>query len=198
MDLYRFAVTRASRRWICAWVPIPRSSGSGADPPVALAPQPRVWAMPPATKVSALAPPLGIAGLRGTGYARYVQRLFSMFPTGRPGLALLLLRLSSAGALLFVGMAPYVLPAPWLTAAAVVLALGLCLGFMTPYCALLCSLIEIYAAVFPGPGDPYLLLLPVLNSLVVAMIGPGGYSLDSHIFGRQLLTLPSRRPRGLH
>ena len=118
-----------------------------------------------------------------------------MFPTGRPGLALLLLRLSAAGALLSVGMAPYALPAPWLTAAAVVLALGLCLGFLTPYCALLCSLIEIHAAVFPGRGDPYL-LLPVLNSLVVAMIGPGAYSLDAHIFGRQLLTLPSRKSRG--
>lgn len=139
---------------------------------------------------------MGIVGSSWKGYAHDVQRLFSMFPSGTPGLALLLLRLSAAGALLWVGTANYAQWAWGWAAAAVVLAIGLCLGLMTPYCAFLCCLIEIHAAFLPGPEDECLLLLPILNSLVVAMIGPGAYSLDSHIFGRQLLTLPSRKRLG--
>ncbi len=127
-----------------------------------------------------------------------MQRLFSMFPTGAPGIALLLLRLCVAGTLLWIGIAYYTLWSPWFTAAAVALATGLFLGLLTPYCACLCCLIEVRAAILPGPEADILRVLPIVHAIVVAMIGPGAYSLDSHLFGRQLLTLPPRKMRGLH
>jgi hypothetical protein len=74
----------------------------------------------------------------------------------------------------------------------------LCFGLLTPYCACLCCFIEIRAAFLPGPQDEFLRVLPIVNAIVVAMIGPGAYSLDSHLFGRQLLTLPPRKMRGSH
>jgi len=76
-----------------------------------------------------------------------------------------------------------------------VLAAGLCLGLLTPYCACLCCLIELRAAILPGPEGEFSSVLPIVNAIVVAMIGPGAYSLDSHLFGRQLLTLPYRNTR---
>ena len=95
-------------------------------------------------------------------------------------------------------MAHYTLWSSWFTVTCVVLATGLCIGLLTPYCACLCCLIEIRAAIIPGPEGDFLRVLPIANAIVVAMIGPGAYSLDSRLFGRQLLTLPSRKTRGPH
>ena len=119
-----------------------------------------------------------------------------MFPTGTPGIALLMLRVSVAGTLFWAGLAPYAVWPPWLTASAIILAAGLCIGFLTPYCACLCCVIELCWAFLPGSADEFLRLLSALNAVVLAMIGPGAYSVDSRLFGRRLLTLPPRKARG--
>jgi hypothetical protein len=126
-------------------------------------------------------------------YAWIVQRLFSTFPTGSPGAALLILRLTVAASLLLIGAAGGL---SWTAIAVVLPVIGLCLGFLTPYCAVLCCLMELRAALLSGKEHGLVLVVPILNSIVLAMIGPGAYSLDSQIFGRQLVRLPPRRKSG--
>jgi hypothetical protein len=116
-----------------------------------------------------------------------------MFPSGSAGAALLILRLSVAATLLVVGAACCTFAESWTSIAAVVLAAGLCFGLLTPYCACLCCLMELRTLLISGRDTWLLLALSILNGIVLALIGPGAYSLDSHIFGRQLVSLPPRR-----
>ena len=61
-----------------------------------------------------------------------MQRLFSMFPPGLPGIGLLLLRSSVAIALLLEG---YGHRPGWIPAAAIVLSITLLAGYVTPIAA---------------------------------------------------------------
>ena len=64
-----------------------------------------------------------------------VQRLFSTFPPGWPGVGLLILRCSVAIALLFEnGFSHPVLPT-WIQALAILLSITLFLGYLTPIVA---------------------------------------------------------------
>ena len=61
-----------------------------------------------------------------------VQRLFSMFPPGLPGLALVLMRASVAGAVLLdIYTHKATLPG-WAMGAAIILSVILCAGYLTP------------------------------------------------------------------
>lgn len=121
-----------------------------------------------------------------------VQRLFSVFPTGMPGVGLLLLRVSVAAGLLVDGTAHWALVTSWWTFLLVtVLAGALCLGVLTPYLASLCCVIEL-GVLWTTRAEEFHLIIALVPSVVVAMVGPGAYSMDARIFGRRLLTLPVR------
>jgi len=110
-----------------------------------------------------------------------------MFPAGPAGAALLLLRLSVAASVLGAGILCWSLTSSvWMIIPAAVLAAELCLGFMTPYGASLCCLVELRAFLLAGREHRMVLALSILNGIVLALIGPGAYSVDSHLFGRQL------------
>jgi len=116
-----------------------------------------------------------------------------MFPTGWPGLALLLLR----GALgTHLGLA--VLEAhtsgasAWASAFMSTTAFALCAGFFTPVSAALCALIEIVIWHFSGGSSAALLACAILVSIALAMLGPGAYSLDAKLFGRRQVNFPPR------
>jgi uncharacterized membrane protein YphA (DoxX/SURF4 family) len=123
-----------------------------------------------------------------------VQKLFSMFPAGAPGIALLLLRMSLA-AMLFIDPAGRVLwPAStWLTVVSLVAALAVVAGFLTPILALICGALKVYALISTAHGIAPLLVLALLLSFAVAMLGPGAYSLDAKMFGRRVVLLPPPR-----
>jgi hypothetical protein len=74
-----------------------------------------------------------------------VQRLFSMFPTGTTGAALLVLRVSVAATITVYGTAHWA-PATsfWSPLAVAILAMFLCFGLFTPYCAGIGCLLEAY------------------------------------------------------
>lgn len=75
-----------------------------------------------------------------------------------------------------------------------VLAIMLCLGFLTPYCAALCCLIQMGVFFLTGGDHSRIhLAISILNSGVLALLGPGAYSIDARIFGRRLLYFPPRR-----
>jgi len=127
-----------------------------------------------------------------------VQRLFSMFPTGAAGVALILLRVSVA-ATLFAQLMPQGNPAThiWASTAAGLLGASICLGLFTPVSSIACCLIEV-AMLLDMKG---LAVVPLTSSILVAaslgLLGPGGYSLDARMFGRRLVVSSSdKNPSG--
>jgi hypothetical protein len=119
-----------------------------------------------------------------------VLRLFSVFPTGAPGIALLILRISLAAAILdccFDCIKPTVLPVVCLALA--VQSLLLFLGLLTPIVSILACAFEL-TALAAGHTDIRFILLSSLNAAAIALLGPGAYSLDSRLFGRREIVFP--------
>jgi uncharacterized membrane protein YphA (DoxX/SURF4 family) len=116
-----------------------------------------------------------------------------MFPLGAPGAALVIMRFAVAATLLIDGTAHWTLVTSlWLLIPIILTAACLCLGLVTPLCASLCCLMELYAvAVEEGQGI-FHLVVSISISTALAILGPGAYSVDARIFGRKLLTVPSR------
>jgi putative oxidoreductase len=121
-----------------------------------------------------------------------VQRLFSTFPNGWPGRALLLLRLVAASPLLqqsiaFICGADHssALPLELLALGAAVL---LTLGFCTPLAALVQAALEAWMAFHGGRVLGEHTILTALG-IGLAMLGPGAWSLDAHLFGRRRIDL---------
>jgi hypothetical protein len=123
-----------------------------------------------------------------------MQRLFSMFPAGLPGAALLLLRITIAG-LLFVAVLsdePAGRIATWKAISLGVTCLLLLLGALTPLASV--SSVAIEATYWPGTQGLKSVDLALIMLLSVAMfvLGPGAYSVDSKMFGRRLILPDSK------
>lgn len=135
-----------------------------------------------------------------------MQRLFSTFPNGLPGIGLLLLR-AGAAAVLFVHGAACLTDAggptwgTWAVGAmgALVGAL-LLIGLVTPLAGTLAALESagILLSWLPSPA-PILLGTGVAGGLTVvvaaaiALLGPGAISVDAALFGRREITIPELR-----
>ena len=118
-----------------------------------------------------------------------VQRLFSMFPPGLPGLALLLLRASAAIALLLDGYGHrHGLPG-WAQGAAILLSIALSVGYLTPIAAMLAFVCHGLIWFALGTDSAVVASVFCLDALAVALLGPGAYSADSYRFGRRLVVL---------
>lgn len=139
-------------------------------------------------------PANGLTPARQRTSIEIVQKLFSMFPAGAPGIALLLLRLSVA-VMLFIDPAGRVLwPATlWLTLVTFIAASAVVAGFFTPILALICGALKVYALIGTMSGVAPLIVLVLLLSAAVAMLGPGAYSVDAKMFGRRVVLLPPQR-----
>ena len=121
-----------------------------------------------------------------------MQRLFSMFPTGMAGIALVLLRLSVAAVLLMLGYprggSSFSI---WAFAGFAVLAAFFFLGALTPVlCVVVCG-IEIAAIFLLKNVDTIHMLFSIVDTTALGLLGPGGYSLDARIFGRRRVILSS-------
>jgi putative oxidoreductase len=123
-----------------------------------------------------------------------VQRLFSTFPNGWPGRALLLLRLVAAAPLLRQSVA-FICDFNHSSALAIELlalasAVLLALGFCTPLAALLLVVLEGWLAFHAGSLFEEHSLLAVIG-ISLAMLGPGAWSIDAHLFGRKRIDFRS-------
>lgn len=138
-----------------------------------------------------------------------LQRLFSTFPGGWPGAALLLLRVTigteaavqgafylSHGATWTLGVLLSCLP----------LAMGgacLLVGFLTPIASILVGIATVGNAMSwlpPPPGNLFDSKLVAFEMIVMAAamasLGPGAFSVDARLFGRREIVIPPspRRP----
>ena len=117
-----------------------------------------------------------------------------MFPRGGPGFALLLLRISVAAIFLIsvanrFGMSS----APLLFAFSLLISLSLSIGFLTPYLSVLAGATAI-ANLLIGPHSRDLLyIFPIIDAAVLALLGPGAYSMDARLFGLRVSIVPARK-----
>jgi len=117
-----------------------------------------------------------------------------MFPAGWPGVALLLLRFALAAMLLpsTLGV-PINLESLWVLTGLALVAIALCVGVFTPIASVLCVAIELAAWQFSSTGLSPLHVCAIVVAIALAMLGPGGYSLDASLFGRRKIVFAARR-----
>jgi hypothetical protein len=125
-----------------------------------------------------------------------LRRLFSTFAHGTPGAGLLLIRLAAGIAL--VVRAATTFPGEIAIEAAIlhVLAAGagilLLAGLWTPIAGTVVTLIELWS-ILSQAGDPSIHILLGADGAALALLGPGAWSLDAHLFGWKRIDPPDRR-----
>jgi putative oxidoreductase len=128
-----------------------------------------------------------------------VQRLFSGFANGLPGIGLLLLRLLTGAALINFGIANLGEAPPLPTAVLQIIGVGtgilLLVGLWTPVAGTLAAIVKVSIA-FSGfsshSGDPWIAVIQAVLGAVLAMVGPGAWSIDARLFGRKRIEMPER------
>jgi hypothetical protein len=143
---------------------------------------------------------LGCPRLRWRAGRFALQRLYSTFPDGRPGIGLLLLRAAvglaaaAGGVFYFAGS----FSEKWILGM-VLIASGAALaaGFLTPLVGLLIGICFLGIALswFPAPAsvvhDVKLMAFGmVVSAVALALLGPGAFSLDGRLFGRREIVIP--------
>lgn len=121
-----------------------------------------------------------------------MQRLFSTFPGGLPGAGLVLLRAAAAiplayAVLLTVASSPPAILDVVIAGAAILLLIGL----WTPLAGTLIAVAELGLAVV-HPADPWTYVHFATMGAALAMLGPGGCSVDARLFGRKQIHIPQR------
>lgn len=128
-----------------------------------------------------------------------MQRLFSSFADGWPGFGLLLLRLLTGAALIHFGIAG-VREAPELTTIVLqIIGIGagilLLIGLWTPVAGAIAAVVEVCIALSlysSHSGDPWIPIVQAVLAAVLAMVGPGAWSIDARLFGRRRIDMPER------
>src|ERR1700721_166181 len=117
-----------------------------------------------------------------------LQRLFSMFPNGWPGAALLLLRLAAGILLIYDGVVALRsgpdLQTPILQSVAIGAGTLLILGLWTPIAGTLAILVEVCFAFLGTTQGQSNILLGALGA-ALAVLGPGIRSIDALRYGRK-------------
>lgn len=133
---------------------------------------------------------LGFTRCAAAPSVRRVQRLYSMFPSGRPGLGLALLRCGLALAALadhalFLPSLPAGVRLPLLG----VIAVALALGVLTPVFSLAAGAAAVIAVLGDASLSPPDGMLQLLDAAALFLLGPGAYSLDARIYGRRRVVM---------
>ena len=128
-----------------------------------------------------------------------LQRLFSSFANGWPGVGLLLQRLVMAILLVRCGIIQ--LEGTPLSSSMIPQLVGalagilLLVGFWTPVVGASIALIELWLAI-NHVGDPWVSISLLTLGATIAMIGPGAWSLDARLFGRKHIDIETNKSSG--
>ena len=72
----------------------------------------------------------------------------------------------------------------------------LLIGLWTPGAGTLAAIVNVWIAFsryFSHSGDPWIPIVQAVLGAVLAMIGPGAWSIDARLFGRKHINFPERR-----
>jgi len=129
-----------------------------------------------------------------------LRRLYSTFAGGWPGTGLLLMRLV-IGSVLVVRATAMLWNDPPISntiTSALLAGSGLLLisGLWTPIAGALIALVETWQ-IMTIAGDRWVLLLLGTVGGALAMLGPGLWSVDAHLFGWKRVQIPPRKSSSL-
>lgn len=129
-----------------------------------------------------------VAILLRSHWGTSLQRLFSTFANGWPGVGLFLQRVLTAILLVRFGVidlvgkpfSPSMIPQMIAGCAGILLVVGL----WTPLVGTLIAVVELWIALI-YVGDPWIPIVLATLGGTAAMIGPGAWSIDARLFGRK-------------
>ena len=125
-----------------------------------------------------------------------MQRLFSGFPDGWPGMSILFLRFGAGIPLVYDGITGLSATPQFIPFMRDLLTVGtgmlLLAGLWTPISGALAAILQLWIA-FSGAHDLRAILLLAALGAALAMLGPGAWSVDAHLFGRRRVYIPNRR-----
>ena len=117
-----------------------------------------------------------------------MQRLFSSFPSGVAGVALILLRLCTALALVYaVFLRHGDLLSPLLYVPAGIVVLAVLLGVMLPLSCAAVIVLQLMVADWPPAA---VVVISVVQAVALGCLGAGAYSVDAILYGRRVIILP--------
>ena len=127
-----------------------------------------------------------------------MQRLFSTFARGWPGVGLLLLRVAAgstliARSILVLGDTPTFGTAFFQLFIATA-GLLLIAGLWTPVVASVMVLLELWR-IISRHGDPASDILLCTLALAIALLGPGAWSIDARLFGWKRIDIDTRKSK---
>jgi uncharacterized membrane protein YphA (DoxX/SURF4 family) len=117
-----------------------------------------------------------------------MQRLYSSFARGWPGMGLLSLRVTAAITAFHFSGSALSLSRSSMGVIEGAAALLLCAGLWTPIAGSMMAGVAVWTA-FSRTDDPWALVLLAAVGVALAMLGPGAWSIDALLFGRRRMIL---------
>jgi hypothetical protein len=124
-----------------------------------------------------------------------MQRLFSMFPGGWIGFALILVRACVILSLWITG-AKAVSSDPWECLVVLsLLSVLIATGSLTPLACGMVAVVQIYLVWHQHTDSINQGALSLMLEIALALLGPGAFSVDAKLFGRRLI-MDGKHPTG--
>ncbi len=127
-----------------------------------------------------------------------MRRLFSTFATGLPGAGLLVMRVVTGATTIYRGFlalsGELALGPPPVVVFQISAGILLLVGLWTPVAGTLLAMLEVWHLI-SLTGDPWIHILVLTLAVSLALLGPGGWSVDAQLFGWKRIDIRDRSRR---